>query len=134
MLGLSRTSGFAASLLLNLEGVFTLAIAWIVFRENVDRRIALGAAGDYPFRAKKAEAALTGRPLDEARVDRVGVGVARNEIRLNEHFLLRWGLAFHGLLHVVVAGAQYRYRKYFSCGGGLQLDAIGRSNGCRKAD
>jgi drug/metabolite transporter (DMT)-like permease len=44
MLGLARTSGSAASLLLNLEGVFTLAIAWIVFRENVDRRIALGAA------------------------------------------------------------------------------------------
>jgi drug/metabolite transporter (DMT)-like permease len=44
MLGLARTSGSAASLLLNLEGVFTLVIAWVVFRENVDRRIAIGAA------------------------------------------------------------------------------------------
>ena len=33
----------SASLLLNLEGIFTLAIAWVVFRENVDLRIGLGA-------------------------------------------------------------------------------------------
>ena len=44
MLGLSMTAASAASLLLNLEGVFTLAIAWIVFRENVDLRIGFGAA------------------------------------------------------------------------------------------
>jgi drug/metabolite transporter (DMT)-like permease len=44
MLGLTRTGAAGAALLLNLEGVFTLAIAWIVFHENVDRRIALGAA------------------------------------------------------------------------------------------
>ena len=43
MLGLSRTSGAAAALLLNLESLATLAIAWLVFRENVDRRILLGA-------------------------------------------------------------------------------------------
>jgi drug/metabolite transporter (DMT)-like permease len=44
MLGLAQTTAASTALLLNLEGVFTLAIAWIVFRENVDRRIALGAA------------------------------------------------------------------------------------------
>jgi drug/metabolite transporter (DMT)-like permease len=44
MLGLQRTGASSASLLLNLEGVFTLAIAWVAFRENVDRRIAFGAA------------------------------------------------------------------------------------------
>lgn len=44
MLGLAETSAAATALLLNLEGLFTLAIAWLVFRENVDRRIALGAA------------------------------------------------------------------------------------------
>jgi drug/metabolite transporter (DMT)-like permease len=44
MLGLTGTPASSASLLLNLEGVFTLAIAWIVFRENVDVRIGLGAA------------------------------------------------------------------------------------------
>lgn len=44
MFGLVHTPAATAALLLNLEGIFTLAIAWTVFRENVDRRIALGAA------------------------------------------------------------------------------------------
>ena len=44
MLGLGMTEASAASLLLNLEGVFTALIAWFVFRENFDRRIALGMA------------------------------------------------------------------------------------------
>src|SRR5215207_2715596 len=43
MLGLARTGAAAAALLLNLESLATLAIAWLVFRENVDRRIFLGA-------------------------------------------------------------------------------------------
>jgi drug/metabolite transporter (DMT)-like permease len=42
MNGLTRTPASAASLLLNLEGVFTALLAWFVFRENFDRRIALG--------------------------------------------------------------------------------------------
>jgi drug/metabolite transporter (DMT)-like permease len=42
LIGLSHTPASATSLLLNLEGVFTALLAWIVFRENVDRRIALG--------------------------------------------------------------------------------------------
>lgn len=43
MLGLAATPASAASLLLNLEGVFTLGLAWLVFRENVDWKIGLGA-------------------------------------------------------------------------------------------
>ncbi|EWY37644.1 membrane protein [Skermanella stibiiresistens SB22] len=43
MLGLTTTDAASASLLLNLEGLATMAIAWIVFRENVDRRLILGA-------------------------------------------------------------------------------------------
>ncbi len=43
MFGLARTDAASASLLLNLEGVATMAIAWIAFRENVDRRLLLGA-------------------------------------------------------------------------------------------
>jgi drug/metabolite transporter (DMT)-like permease len=43
MLGLARTEAASGSLLLNLEGLFTMAIAWLVFRENVDRRLLLGA-------------------------------------------------------------------------------------------
>ncbi len=42
MLGLSRMPATGASLLLNAEGVFTALLAWFVFRENFDRRIALG--------------------------------------------------------------------------------------------
>lgn len=44
MLGLARTDAASASLLLNLESLATMAIAWVVFRENVDRRLLLGAA------------------------------------------------------------------------------------------
>jgi len=44
MLGLARTDGATASLLLNLEAVFTAVIAWIAFRENVDRRVFAGMA------------------------------------------------------------------------------------------
>ena len=42
--GLARTSAAGASLLLNLESVFTALIAWFAFRENFDRRIAAGMA------------------------------------------------------------------------------------------
>jgi drug/metabolite transporter (DMT)-like permease len=42
MAGLRATPGSTASLLLNLEGVFTALLAWFVFRENFDRRIAVG--------------------------------------------------------------------------------------------
>lgn len=43
LLGLARTDAASAALLLNLEGLATMAIAWMVFRENVDRRLLLGA-------------------------------------------------------------------------------------------
>ena len=43
MIGLVHTSASTGSLLLNLEGLATMAIAWLVFRENVDRRLLLGA-------------------------------------------------------------------------------------------
>ena len=43
MFGLARTAASSASLLLNLEGLATMGIAWLVFRENVDRRLLLGA-------------------------------------------------------------------------------------------
>ena len=44
MLGLSRESAASASLLLNLEAVLTALLAWVVFRENTDRRVVLGMA------------------------------------------------------------------------------------------
>ena len=43
MIGLAQTSPASTSLMLNAESLFTMAIAWIVFRENVDRRLLVGA-------------------------------------------------------------------------------------------
>ncbi len=42
MLGLTHMPASGASLLLNGEGVFTAVLAWFVFKENFDKRIALG--------------------------------------------------------------------------------------------
>ncbi len=44
LLGLSTTDAASASLLLNLEAVFTLLLAWIVFREHIDSKLFAGAA------------------------------------------------------------------------------------------
>ncbi len=63
MFGLARTEGSTASLLLTLEGVATALIAWFAFRENFDRRIALGMG---LIVAGAAVLAWQGRPgLDE---------------------------------------------------------------------
>ncbi len=42
MIGLTGMPASGASLLLNAEGGFTALLAWFAFRENFDRRIALG--------------------------------------------------------------------------------------------
>lgn len=42
MAGLLSTPASAASLLLNLEAVLTAVLAWLVFKENADRRVVLG--------------------------------------------------------------------------------------------
>ena len=47
MLGLGRTSAASGSLLLNLESLATMAIACLVFRENIDRRLLLGALASW---------------------------------------------------------------------------------------
>jgi drug/metabolite transporter (DMT)-like permease len=44
MRGLQSTDSATASLILNLEGVFTALLAWFAFKENFDRRIAAGMA------------------------------------------------------------------------------------------
>src|SRR5215472_16230875 len=44
MLGLTTTAASVSALLLNLEAVFTAGLAWFVFGENFDRRIASGMA------------------------------------------------------------------------------------------
>jgi drug/metabolite transporter (DMT)-like permease len=42
MIGLTGMPASGVSLLLNAEGVFTALLAWFVFKENFDQRIALG--------------------------------------------------------------------------------------------
>ena len=42
MMGLRMIPASTSSLLLNMEGVFTAGLAWFVFHENFDRRIAVG--------------------------------------------------------------------------------------------
>ncbi len=44
MSGLATTAASTTSLLLNLESAFTALLAWFLFRENFDRRIAAGMA------------------------------------------------------------------------------------------
>lgn len=44
MYGLTRVTAAAGALLLNLEAIATLALAWLVFGEHADRRLVLGAA------------------------------------------------------------------------------------------
>jgi drug/metabolite transporter (DMT)-like permease len=43
LIGLTHTTAASGSLLLNLEGLATMGLAWLVFRENVDRQLLLGA-------------------------------------------------------------------------------------------
>ncbi|MGE3871427.1 MAG: DMT family transporter [Parvibaculaceae bacterium] len=43
MIGLVTTTASTGALLLNLEGVATMVIAWLVYKENVDRRLLVGA-------------------------------------------------------------------------------------------
>lgn len=59
MVGLARTDATTASLLLTLEGVATALMAWFIFREHFDRRIALGMAC---LVAGAAVLAWSGRP------------------------------------------------------------------------
>ena len=79
MWGLTLTPASTGSLLLNTEGLATMAIAWLVFRENVDRRIFVGAmailAGavvlSWPEVAARAATQL-GQRIDRPRLRVVG--------------------------------------------------------------
>ncbi|WP_447763595.1 DMT family transporter [Pseudomonas reinekei] len=62
MFGLTKMSGATASLLLNLESILTALLAWVVFKENADRRIVWGMIATitggvvlaWPLEAKQA--------------------------------------------------------------------------------
>ncbi|RBP16449.1 drug/metabolite transporter (DMT)-like permease [Roseiarcus fermentans] len=70
MLGLARTTASSGSLLLNLEGLATMTIAWVVFGENVDRRLLSGAA------AILAGALVLSWPGQGVRLDTGGLLIA----------------------------------------------------------
>jgi drug/metabolite transporter (DMT)-like permease len=78
MIGLAHTEASVAALLLNLEGLATVAIAWLVFHENVDRRLLFGAF-----------AILTGAVLVSWRGGPAGVGTGTFAIA---GACLAWGL------------------------------------------
>ena len=67
MWGLSAMPASRASLLLNAEAVLTAVLAWLVFKENFDRRIALGMG------AIVAGAVLLSWPSHEATLDASGI-------------------------------------------------------------
>src|SRR6476659_507698 len=79
MAGLARTDAAAASLLLTLEGAATALIAWFIFRENFDRRIALGMAC---IVAGAAVLAWTGAPTLQSVIGPLAIAGA----------CLAWGL------------------------------------------
>jgi drug/metabolite transporter (DMT)-like permease len=68
LMGLARTPASEASLLLNLEALFTALVAWTAFREHVSPRVALGmlaivAGGVALSWSGKAEAGRLAGPL-----------------------------------------------------------------------
>ena len=73
MLGLERTTGAAASLLLNLEGVFTAPLAWFVFHENFDRRIAIGFSA---HRRRRHAVVVEGEPAGGLPLGNLAIAAA----------------------------------------------------------
>ncbi len=67
MFGLRSAHASTTSLLLNLESVFTVLLAWFVFHEHFDRRIALGMASIL------AGGVLLGLPGAGGRIDPTSV-------------------------------------------------------------
>jgi drug/metabolite transporter (DMT)-like permease len=67
LVGLERVSGVAASLLLNLEAVATLALALVIFGEHLSRRAGAGAA------AVVIAAGVLGLTGGESRSNAVGI-------------------------------------------------------------
>lgn len=67
MWGLARSDAATASLLLNVEGVLTAVIAWVVFKENADRQVVLGmvaiVAGGFLLSWEPGGAALSAGAL-----------------------------------------------------------------------
>ena len=73
MLDLARTNAATASLLLTLEGVATALMAWFIFHENFDRRIAIGMAS---LLAGAAVLSWSGAPTFDSIVGPIAIASA----------------------------------------------------------
>ena len=81
MTGLAAMPASGASLLLNAEGVFTALLAWFAFKENFDRRIALGMVAivvgalvlSWPPQGKVEFSTLLALPRRFRRMPRMGI-------------------------------------------------------------
>jgi len=71
MSGLAHTTAASGALLQNLEGLATMGIAWLAFRENVDRPLLLGA---FAILAGAVLLSWTGAPLRGAGASGQGLG------------------------------------------------------------
>ncbi len=67
LLGLERVSGTTGSLLLNLEGPFTIVVGVALFKEHLSRRALLGAVAIF------AAAFLLGLPSGRTEADWIGI-------------------------------------------------------------
>jgi drug/metabolite transporter (DMT)-like permease len=76
LFGLAQAPATQASLLLNLEGVLTLAIAWLVFREPAGLRIVLGMAAITAGAVVLSWQADAPRPLEHGALLVVGACLA----------------------------------------------------------
>jgi len=83
MVGLTHIGGSNAALLLNAEGVFTALLAWFVFGENFDSRIAVGML------AIVAGAAVIGWPGAAATIS---IGAGWGSVLAVLGACLAWGL------------------------------------------
>jgi drug/metabolite transporter (DMT)-like permease len=90
MLGLARTDAAAASLLLTLEGAATVLIAWFVFHENFDRRI---AAGMLCLIAGAAVLSWSGQPAFDTRIGPLAIIAACVAWGLDNNFTRKVSLA-----------------------------------------
>lgn len=131
MYGLSATAASSASLLLNLEGVFSILIAWFVFRENFDRRVALGVLaitagalllsvnGSLTWGNAVGPAAIAGACLAWALDNNLTRKVALNDVT---QIAMLKGLAA-GSVNVAIAAALGRAAP--SAGAALAAGAVG---------
>jgi drug/metabolite transporter (DMT)-like permease len=90
MVGLTRTDAATASLFLTLEGAATALMAWFVFHENFDRRIAIGMAS---LVAGAAVLSWSGKPTVDSIIGPIAIAGACVAWGLDNNLTRRVSLA-----------------------------------------